>query len=106
MASISKIVSSVTKTVLPKDIRATQASLRNNLRDGWNIGKRYSRINDKNKPQALFIKIKSSVRNIKVKTDDIPTAMAAGGFMTPFPGGSLCGYVLGHVVKNLIKLFK
>lgn len=110
MAKVTKIISNVSNTVIPKDIVQTSGKVRAAIKNGWQTGKRYSQIKDANIFEGLSARskgVRKELKSLKLNKDDIP-AISAIIFASsaPVPGAMLTGYTLGHIIKRISKLFK
>ncbi len=110
MAKVTKIISNVSNTVIPKDIVQTSTKVRTAIKNGWQTGKRYSQIKDANVFEGLSAKtkgVRKELKALKLNKDDIP-AISAIIFASsaPVPGAMLTGYTIGHIIKRISKFFK
>lgn len=99
-----KILSFMSK-VVPKDVARTKQSLCASIKSGWNVGKRYSQINNKGLAADMYIRGKAISHNVKLTKNDIPAVAAVAALPIPIPGAMFVGYGFGHVVKGAVNVF-
>lgn len=106
MSKLKVTLNKIYTKVIPQDVRQSEARLRNSLVDGWRMGKRYSKINNKGLTGDMFMRGRAIARNVHVKKDDIPALGVIIGTLSPIPGSFAIGYVVGKGVVKAINALK
>ena len=79
---------------------------RNNAKYSWQQGTRLAQIKKYDKFQTTVLKLYVSVIKTKIRASDLPAILGALGAVSPFPGGTIAGFISGKLLYNLIKKFK
>ncbi len=97
-------------TAQSKNIRGDLGSsikhYKTNAQNGWQIGKRLSQVKHMSKYKSFYTKIYSSIAKTRFRKEDIPALMGGIGAISPLPGGTVLGYVIGKILHRCLKIFK
>ena len=98
-------------------LRTQSGAVKNEMRDsirfyranakyGWQQGKRLAQIKQCDRFQAVFLKLYASLLKTRIRAKDLPAIMGSLGAITPFPGGTIAGFISGKLIYGIIKRFK
>lgn len=89
------------------EIKTTTSYYKTNAKQGWQNGKKLSKIRKYGKTKSFLTGLRGSVAKTKIRNQDIFPAVLAGlGTISPLPGGSIVGYQLGRLINKLFKFAK
>ena len=88
------------------EMRGSVNFYRENAKYGWQQGKRLAQIKQYDKFQTTFLKLYASLLKTRVRAKDLPAIMGGLGAISPFPGGTIAGFISGKLIYGIIKKFK
>lgn len=96
MVSVPKI------SVIKQNLALKKQLYKQNIKMGWQEGKRIATENHYGKARTIYTETKKSI--VKTATlKELPGVLTVAGACTPIPGGFVVGYILGKAIQLIAK---